>query len=696
MKVLHFQLLPMLLALFCLSPQGYAQTWSGILNPTYGATSCAFGTFTSPAKCAIDWTASGIPGGIPNTTNICANWYNGSGAPSSGLGNNGDYYFRTDVGHGSAEYHKTSGSWSPTMREFTVDLNSALSGCSNNTVLLLSAGTYYVSANITVPANVVLRGAGANQTILNANGTNGGAVVALGSSAAYPNISNSVSITSGATAGSNSIVVTSTSNISVGGYLLITELNDSSYVTIAGADGSCTWCDGGLGWNGTRVRGQIVEVTSVTGTTVGISPVLYTGYSHTPLATPFKASAKYAGVENLQVYANKTGYATNFAMAECAYCWINGVEGNYTDGDQVEVDYSYRGQIQNSYFTNAFLHTSGTYDSDVVLRTKSSAMLVQNNILERLHSSVMLEWGAAGNVIAYNYMFGNFDSGANYWTSSDISAHGAHPQFNLIEGNSNVSTHPDSDWGSASNDTLFRNFIRGTGKNCNPLTGRGTAICAPMGQPGGNGVNGWWTPEAARAEIVDFLGTNYNTVGNVLGSVDMASLYKYDNVPSGQLTQTRMAVAVCGPSPCGSGSRDNFGTAYDYTLGYGESADDGSSGFDSITPYNTTFLHGDYASATNAVSWANGVTHSIPPSFYLSSKPGWFGNVPWPAIGPDVTGGLPNSYGYAYAIPAEVCYENVMGGTDGTGSPLTFNASTCYMSQGNGPAPPTGLQAVPH
>ena len=65
--------------------------------------------------------------------------------------------------------------------------------------------------------------------------------------------------------------------------------------------------------------------------TIGISPALYTNYSHTPLATPFAASAKVRQCrETSQVYANNTGYGQNFGMFGCAYCWIGGVEGNYT------------------------------------------------------------------------------------------------------------------------------------------------------------------------------------------------------------------------------------------------------------------------------------------------------------------------------------------------------------------------------
>ena len=48
-------------------PASHAQLWSGILSPTYGSGAC---TLTpSPeaaARCAIDWTQAGIPGGVPS------------------------------------------------------------------------------------------------------------------------------------------------------------------------------------------------------------------------------------------------------------------------------------------------------------------------------------------------------------------------------------------------------------------------------------------------------------------------------------------------------------------------------------------------------------------------------------------------------------------------------------------------------
>lgn len=39
-------------------------------------------------------------------------FYRGTGAPASGDGRNGDFYFRTDGAAGTAIYYKASGSWS--------------------------------------------------------------------------------------------------------------------------------------------------------------------------------------------------------------------------------------------------------------------------------------------------------------------------------------------------------------------------------------------------------------------------------------------------------------------------------------------------------------------------------------------------------------------------------------------------------
>jgi hypothetical protein len=82
------------------------------------------------------------------------------------------------------------------------------------------------------------------------------------------------------------------------------------------------------------LEGQIVEasstlyvctVSSCTSTPPGGSwQSLINGAS----ASPFLANESNAGVENLQVYANDTGYTSGFYMGGCVGCWIKGVESN--------------------------------------------------------------------------------------------------------------------------------------------------------------------------------------------------------------------------------------------------------------------------------------------------------------------------------------------------------------------------------
>ena len=91
-----------------------AELWSSILNPSR----------------AINWSNAGIPGGIPGRTTICQTLNPGVTA---------------------------------------AQINTAITNCASGQVVMLTAGTYNLSGGITFngKSNVTLRGAGANQTIIN-------------------------------------------------------------------------------------------------------------------------------------------------------------------------------------------------------------------------------------------------------------------------------------------------------------------------------------------------------------------------------------------------------------------------------------------------------------------------------------------------------------------------------------------------
>jgi hypothetical protein len=550
-----------------------------------------------------------------------------------------------------------------TSSETLSQINSALASCPSGETVYLAAGTYSITGSVRIPSNVTLRGAGAELTILNAIGSGGGDVINLGSgSVAFKRFG----ITGGAEAGSTRIEVSDVTDVRVGLYLAVTEINNPTYVSAAGSGGNCNWCDGGWTEKGSLARGQIVAVTGVKGKTISISPGLYTDYTNTPVAVSFSMSEKYAGVEDLQVYANNSGYAANFGMSKCAYCWIKGVESNYADGDHVEVYWGFHDEIRDSYFSNAFLHSAGLHDSDLQIAFKTSASLVENNIIERTHMSIMLEWGAAGNVVSYNYTNGEFDSGATNLDIGGIDFHGAHPQFNLLEGNVLTQIAEDSVWGTSSHTTAYRNWVVGTNRICNPMSGRGTVQCS--------GVNGHFGFQAARAIEMSYLGTGNNFLGNVVGSAEMQSLKGY-SYPLAQ----RASIEY--PS-----KRNYDADAYGWSFGYGRTGDDGTeTGCGGGVPpchlagtSSTNFFHGNFNNIAESVSWTPGVTRELPPSLYLAGRPAWWGLLPFPATGPDVGGGI-GPGGHSYGNPAEACYLHVMGGSNGGGGgPFAFNAARCY------------------
>jgi len=472
-------------------------------------------------------------------------------------------------------------------------IQAALNACPSNLVVALPAGTNTISGTITIPSYVTLRGAGQGQTVLNLTGS-ASAAIQFGPSG-DPNLNAHTTISSGANAGSTNVVVGSASGFTVGQYMMVSELNDD-FVTSTGSSGACGWCDC---VDGTRVLGQTVEITSINGNTIGFNPPLYITYKSalTPWAYPLGMGCKYGGVESLSLRANNSGYTANVLMNATAYCWLKNVEGDFADGDHVRIYYSYRCEVRDSYFHDGFKHGPGGTDDDLVMAKRTSACLVENNIFWRLHASVMLEWGAAGNVIAYNFSTNNYHENWLAWCINDFVMHGAHPMFNLFEGNIGIMFRPDSTWGSSSHATLLRNMFAGADYYAPPLDARGAIQWA----------NGQWESAGNYAITLDYLTRSNNLVGNIAGStwlVNNGAVY-LRVAPSNN-------AAAC--------FRFGFNSDTDVPV--------------DTAAYDSSIFTGNYDLVTRSQHWdANGV-QTIPNSYYLSGKPSWFGNLPWPPFDP--------------------------------------------------------------
>jgi hypothetical protein len=378
------------------------------------------------------------------------------------------------------------------------------------------------------------------------------------------------------------------------------------------------------------------------------------------LAFPYSPGCTNAGLESLKISAQNVGYNPNINFDGVTNSWVKNVESDFADGAHLFLSYSLHNTVRDSFFHDGYSHGPGSTDDQLDLQYKSSANLIENNIFWRQHISVMLEWGASGNVIAYNYSVGNYDNTAT-WQIADFDFHGAHPMMNLFEGNIEAHFQPDSTWGSSSHSTIFRNYATGANSWLAPVNALGA-------------LTGTATQETADAiaYAMDHL-TQFN---NMVGVIDGSSyLVNVQGAPA----------RLVAPASGGTGPAC-------INVGYL------SASSSSTSPNNTDatmFYHGVENCANGTFQWATGVTQTLPASFYLSGKPSWWGNVPWPAIGPDVTGGTVTdamTYGHVNAIPALTCFKfATVNGTINTGA---FDANTCYAVVTVNP--PTNLTIVVH
>ena len=515
------------------------------------------------------------------------------------------------------------------------EINLALGGCEAEGVVKLGSGIFLVDGTIQVPAQVTLRGSGAGRTLLRTigKGVEYGIVMGSGSVDYHP-----VKIVGQARRGATELTLQQVGKVVVGRFLVVTESNHSAYVSSQGTDGVCAWCDGNWSKIGEYARGQIVRVRSVHGNLVGIEPGLYSDYTESPFVVDFSMPVYRSGVEDLEIEGTNSGYHAAIAMVACAWCWIKGVEVSKTDGDFARILWGFHDEVRDSYFHDAWQHRPGLVDGDLQLAWKTSGSLVENNVFERGHRSIEVDWGAAGNVIAYNLTVGEYDSNATDYVLGGVFFHGAHPQYNLIEGNVLTQIAMDSVWGTSSHMTFFRNQISGTNWIC--------LECADKSRKEFPKTDGHWGFQAARAVDQSFLSTRNNFVGNVVGSAAMLAL-------SRKGVRLRQQKIVEFPA---ERSYDN--AVYGWSFGYGVVSDDGSGCHGSSAVCHAAGVRVTDRLLENVTfsQRDGGEQFQLPASFYLSSKPAWWSDLPFPAIGPDLRTNS-GSGEFGYGNPAAECYQ---------------------------------------
>jgi hypothetical protein len=349
----------------------------------------------------------------------------------------------------------------------------------------------------------------------------------------------------------------------------------------------------------------MLEIASIEGTTVSFTTALHIGFdtAHSAQLTAYTVpyGAKHAGLEDLSVHG---GQDDNITMRLAMYSWVKGVESSWSIGDSIGVDTSFRCVVRDSYFhdTPVPVPGGGGYLLSVAEYTADS--LLENNIFINGNKVMVMRASGGGNVIAYNYFDNGYISYFPEWMEGGLNAsHMTCPHFELFEGNRAFNIDGDDTWGGAVSNTFFRNHATGRRRSY-PDLGNRRAIGLMYGH------------------------YHYNFVGNVLGTADQSAF------------------------PFSGFAYEDFWPWKDdpiglWRLGY--------------TPENwdappdprvvsTTHRHGNFDYATNSVQWSAGFDRTLPSSLYLTKKPAFFGDMPWPWVDP--AGATP-----VHTLPAKARYD---------------------------------------
>lgn len=470
--------------------------------------------------------------------------------------------------------------------------------------------------------------------------------------------------------------------------------------------------DGGTYTNADYSQTQGVKITSesnASGTwTIGIDPPLEANNwrsGQTPgawwsaTATAGQATAVNLGISSMTLdhcdlsggSCLNTTQVSGEEILNCIGCWIKNIRSLDSQRNHVLIESSSHTVIRDNYFY--LMKSPGTTSYGIEPQAASDA-LIENNIFEKIASPILLSEGN-GMVIGYNFSWNNLYSNVNFMQTSTV--HDSGNFMNLFEGNYFNGISDDVAHGTSPLTTIFRNWIPGQEP-------------APFNRGGGGGTAGTVAIE------VEPNGRAVNVIGNVLGSRiavggTNAGLPCSTNSDTGGGTCTGASYHTVYETSPNTSSTGCFTPIY--LLGWanpnnctGTSGTSYTGGNDSSV--NTSMMRwGNYDTVHNAVQWGAGestpgaitfvganttdTVHVVPPSYYYAAKPSWwasaYSTVPWPPIGPDVTGGV-GPGGFAYQNLAYLCYVNSTGASvaypSSTGVVLNFDANVCYTAVGGG------------
>lgn len=490
-------------------------------------------------------------------------------------------------------------------------INNALNACPVGGSVLLKNGDHIISSgtiNLWSYSGRTLAGESTNATIRFQGGArfNGGLDELGNGNVNFGGITNGITstLTYGTT---NATCVATVTDLVPGSRVMITQSNDWRLAHEADWEsGTNAQYNGNADDNDTPdghwVVGQLVRILSVSGADITWEKPLRHPFTNANRRISYPlANNSWGGVglENLTIYQStsdsyQTLYvaaATNFWITNCVFY------GFHSQGESIRIAGSYGVTISGCDFrrgTNNVPSIEG-----ITTWINNEGTLVENCAFEPMHHAVQFSQRGGGHAAVNNYIGGFSNTpGSSTFLKQVFSQHGAGVGYTLFEGNEVVGKlHLDNINGSTFHNVLYRNRIHGTFTNDGGTTGGEGCIA------------------------VDVSTVHSAIVGNHLGTNSGMSTDGWAYARSGDVV--------------GESSRKGI-----FMLGF--------SGFASVTNAPTppfvkaveghTLRAGNYHYVSNAVdaTWTGTKSNGI----FYTSKPSYFGNLPWPSYGEDVAGGI--------------------------------------------------------
>ena len=467
-------------------------------------------------------------------------------------------------------------------------------------------------------------------------------------------VENSADWTAGYAKGATVITLSNTANLQAGkNFLILDQVDDSADggdIYNCGVAGGCVsqGSDGmRTGPGGYRNQRQVVKVTAINGNQVTITPGIYMPNwraSQAPQAWWPTTVMMRAGIENMTI--QPVDGASGIDIMNAMECWIRGVRsvkvappgGPGGGRNHVWLTMTRGNEIRSNYFYGS----GGQSQSYGIEWYPGSDNLVENNVFQHVTSPMLVGTGS-GDVLAYNFSIDNlYDPGGGGWMQPTHASHNGGDAMLLIEGNDGLGAGTDNIHGTHHFLTFFRNHYHGDpNKTANTAT-----------------MHLWRYSRF------------FNIVGNVLGRSGYYTTYETD------LATDDVDIYSFGQPDSGAvGDPRTKETA----MRWGN--------YDSVgarSRFDAAEVPSGLANFANPLP----ASQALPPSLYLSVRPSWWGSMPWPAIGPDVTGGdIPGYAGHAYKIPARLCYEGAeIDPAYGGSNVRFFDPEACYATA----SPPPG------